>query len=168
MKLSKSKFSTFTILFFIPFLSSCSLETKKEEVAFVSRHYLLSFATKIIDNQVVFIDIENDFKTGWSSPTFCDFHYDGTYNEEIVYKNSGFEKEISFGTYYLKGNHYYMINNISESIVGYDMWPYKDVVCPVAYNIAMGFEHNVIINGIREFVTLWYIGNVFIPYDPGN
>ena len=165
MKLLKSRFNKLIVLLFVPSLFSCSFETTKDEKAFVSRHYLLSFATKLVDNEVVFIDIKNDFKTGWSSPTFCDFHYDGSYKEEIVYKNTDLEKETNFGTYYLKGNTYYITNSKSETIIGYDMWPYAEVECPIAYNITMGFDHNVIIDGTRQTITFWYVGNVFMPYE---
>ena len=79
--------------------------------------------------------------------------------------NIDLEKETNFGTYYLKGNTYYITNSESETIIGYDMWPYAEVECPIAYNITMGFDHNVIIDGTRQTITFWYVGNVFMPYE---
>lgn len=157
-----------TLLLPLLCLTSCTLETTRETIAYVSRHYLLAFATKNVNGKIELVDLAKNLKTGWSSPTICDFHYDGTYEETLVYSNKDLEPESHSGTYYLKGNTYYITNENNVTITGTDMYPYSTPKCPVAYNIVMGFDHEIILNGVKETVTLWYMGNVFIPYDFGD
>ena len=161
--------------FLLPLLvTGCSLRTTKSQVSFVSRRYMLSFATTgTKEEDISFVEINGLFKTGWSNPpTYCDFHYDGHYEEQIEYKKNIFETEKFSGSYVLEKNSkgqsiFSITRDNGTKLSAFENWPYKSIKPPQPYNILMGLPQSIYLSADateKSEVTLWYISNVFLPY----